>query len=77
MDLIPWSGRFPGEENGTPLQDFAWEIPWREEPGGLRSTGPQRVGHDLVTKQQLQSYPAISFRSFLNIKKTKQNWESI
>ena len=23
-----------------------------EEPGGLQSTGPQRVGHDLGTKQQ-------------------------
>ena len=25
---------------------LAWEIPWTEEPGGLQSTGPQRVGHD-------------------------------
>ena len=25
---------------------LAWEIPWTEEPGGLRSMGPQRVGHD-------------------------------
>ena len=24
-----------------------------EEPGGLQSTGSQRVGHDLVTEQQL------------------------
>ncbi|KAM7227750.1 hypothetical protein CapIbe_021447, partial [Capra ibex] len=24
----------------------AWRIPWTEEPGGLQSTGPQRVGHD-------------------------------
>ena len=23
-----------------------WEIPWTEEPGGLQSTGSQRVGHD-------------------------------
>ena len=27
----------------------AWEIPWTEEPGGLRSMGLQRVGHDLAT----------------------------
>ena len=33
---------------------LAWEIPWTEEPGGLQSTGLQRVGHDLVTKQQQQ-----------------------
>ena len=29
-----------------------WEIPWTEEPGGLQSMGLQRVGEDLVTKQQ-------------------------
>ena len=25
---------------------LAWRIPWREEPGGLKSMGLQRVGHD-------------------------------
>ena len=30
----------------------AWEIPWAEEPGGLQPMGSQRIGHDLVTKQQ-------------------------
>ena len=25
---------------------LAWEIPWTEEPGGLKSMGSQRVGHD-------------------------------
>ena len=25
---------------------LAWKIPWAEEPGGLESTGPQRVGQD-------------------------------
>ena len=29
---------------------LAWSIPWTEEPGGLQSTGSQRVGHDWVTK---------------------------
>ena len=24
---------------------LAWRIPWTEEPGGLQSMGPQRVGH--------------------------------
>ena len=28
---------------------LAWRIPWMEEPGGLQSTGSQRVGHDWVT----------------------------
>ena len=25
---------------------LAWKIPWRQESGGLQSTGSQRVGHD-------------------------------
>ena len=25
---------------------LAWRIPWTEEPGGLQSTGSQRVRHD-------------------------------
>ena len=25
---------------------LAWRIPWMEEPGGLQSTGSQRVGHN-------------------------------
>ena len=25
---------------------LAWRIPWKEEPGGLQSSGSQRVGHD-------------------------------
>ena len=28
-----------------------WEIPWTEAPGGLQSTGSQRVRHSSVTKQ--------------------------
>ena len=36
----------PGEGNGNPLQYSCLEIPWKEEPGGLQSTGSQRVGHD-------------------------------
>ena len=24
---------------------LAWRIPWTEEPGGLQSTGFQRIGH--------------------------------
>ena len=31
---------------------LAWEIPQAEEPGGLQSTGSQRVGHEWATKQQ-------------------------
>ena len=28
---------------------LAWRILWMEEPGGLQSTGSQRVGHDWAT----------------------------
>ena len=47
-DLVP----IPGSENAlekkmtTQSSILAWEIPWTEEPGGLQSTGLQRVGHD-------------------------------
>ena len=43
---IPGLGRFPGEGNGNPLQYSFLENPMDEEPGGLQSTGSQRVGHD-------------------------------
>ena len=42
------------EEMATHSSILAWEIPWTEEPGGLLSMRLQRVGHDLVTKQQQQ-----------------------
>ena len=32
------------------------ESPWPEEPGGLQSTGSQRVGHDWATKHTAQLY---------------------
>ena len=50
--LIPGLGRSPEEEMATQSSIPAWRIPWTEEPGGLQSMGSQRVGHDLVTKQQ-------------------------
>ena len=34
------------EEMTTHSSVLAWRIPWTEEPGGLQSTGSQRVGHD-------------------------------
>ena len=30
----------------TRFSTLAWRIPWTEEPGGLQSTGSQRVRHD-------------------------------
>ena len=34
------------KEMATHSSILAWEIPWTEEPDGLQSTGPQRVGHN-------------------------------
>ena len=34
------------KEMATHCSILAWRIPWTEEPGGLQSTGSQRVGHD-------------------------------
>ena len=37
------------KEMATYSSILAWRIPWTEEPGGLQSTGSQRVGHNEVT----------------------------
>ena len=37
------------KEMATHSSILAWRIPWTEEPGGLQSTGSQRVGHDWAT----------------------------
>ena len=36
----------PEKEMATHSSILAWRIPWTEEPGGLQSTGSQRVEHD-------------------------------
>ena len=40
------------KEMETHSSILAWEIPQTEEAGGPQSTGSQRVGYDLGTKQQ-------------------------
>ena len=40
------------KEMATHSSILAWEIPWTEEPGGLWSTGWQRISHDLVSNKQ-------------------------
>ena len=45
---------------------LAWENPWTEEPGGLQSTGLQRVRHDLVTKRHQQNGQVIKSLLFLS-----------
>ena len=44
----------PSLDQENPLEEgmathssiLSWRLPWTEEPGGLQSTGLQRVGHD-------------------------------
>ena len=45
LGSIPGLGRSPGEGNGYLLQYSCLENS-TEEPGGLQSTGLQRVGHN-------------------------------
>ena len=47
-DAVPSLGREDPleKEAATHSSILAWEIPWAEEPGGVQSTGLQRVGHD-------------------------------
>ena len=40
------------KEMATHSSLLAWEIPWTEEPGILKSMGMQRVRHNLAIKQQ-------------------------
>ena len=53
-DAVPSLGQEDPLEKGmaTHSSVLAWESPWTEEPGGLWSTGWQKVGHDLAIRQQ-------------------------
>ena len=42
-DLMPGSGRSPGEGNATHSSILSWEIPWTEEPGGLQFMESQKT----------------------------------
>ena len=50
VGLIPWSGRFPGEGNGNPLQSSCLGNPIGRGAWQAAVHGVTRVGHDLVTK---------------------------
>ena len=46
LGSIPGLGRSPERGHGNPQVFLPEESPWTEEPGGLQSTGSQRVIHD-------------------------------
>ena len=52
----------PLEEEMAPHCSIpAWRIPWTEEPGGLQSTGFQRVGQDRATNFSLRCFEEVGF----------------
>ena len=42
------------EDMATHSSILAWIIPWTEEPGGLQSTGSQKVGQDWSNGLRMQ-----------------------
>ena len=47
MQVLSLGPEDPLEEGmETHSSTLAWRIPWTEEPGGLQSTGSQRLRHD-------------------------------
>ena len=49
----PWSRKIPWRRKWQPTPvTLPGKSLWTEESGGLPSMGSQRIGHDLVTKQQ-------------------------
>ena len=42
----------------------AWRIPWTEEPGGLQSTGSQKVRHDWTTSLTQVSSTCAKYQNF-------------
>ena len=49
----------PGGGTSNPLQYLAWKSPGTEEPGGLKSMGSQRIGHNLAHTTSYTGYICI------------------
>ena len=47
---------FLEEEMETRSSILAWKIPWTEEPGGLQSTGLQRVRLPFLRRSELSCF---------------------
>ena len=55
----------PLKEMATHSSTLAWRISWKEDPGGLQSTGSQRVRHDWVISQYQGQPEAVLWGSHL------------
>ena len=60
------------KEMATYTSILAWRIPWMEEPGGLQSTGSQRVGHDWAT-----SLLSFLYKIKFKLQKTRDLWTMV
>ena len=75
QEEIPWSG------NGNPLQNPCLENPMDKGicPGGLQSTGLQRVRHNEVIQQQSLSGTLLTRKTLsqasIHFRKRKKNWD--
>ena len=60
-----WVGKMPWRRKGmaTHSSILVWRIRWTEEPGGLQSTGLQRVGHDEINLACVDSHERYSLIS--------------
>ena len=60
VQVLCWEDALGGEvANHSSI--LAWEVPWTEEPGRLKTMGSQRVGHDLVTKPLPPPFYPVSY----------------
>ena len=71
MDLVPGSGRTPGEGNGNPLQCSYLENPMVRGAWQAAVHGVARVRHDLVTKPPPSPYAFVSRSSVFAFLKAK------
>ena len=65
---LPFLGREDPLEEGTAAHSciLARKIPWTEEPGGLQSTGSQRVGHDGAANTLTRTFLNLRCQAFFN-----------
>ena len=53
------------KELATHSSILAYKIPWMEKAGRLKSMRLQRIGHNLVTKQQQKLFLSIHYTQFV------------
>jgi len=56
LDSVPGMGSSPGEGNSNQLEHSCLENSRTEEPGGWKSMGSQRVGHDWAANTHVIKY---------------------